>query len=259
MKLSIITITFNNYEELVETCNSLKDISIQFEHVIINGGDCSQTKSFLRRYREDQDVVCISEPDKGIYDAFNKGVLNSTGDYISFLNSGDLLNDLTYYEDAIKLIKNEGLTFVHSGILFDDQKYGKYKLHPKKGDNPGLGMLYMHPSMVVTRTVFDEVGIFNLNYKIAGDFDWACRLWKKKYSNKFTKRYPVLMNNRGVSSQNETQALFECRQSLIKNNLYTGITRIYFLKRNLKYRIRRILGVLDIFRLGKFYKKISTY
>ena len=257
MKLSIITITYNNFAELVQTCDSLKNISTEFEHVIINGGDCQKTLNFLAEYKKEKSVVHLSEPDKGIYDAFNKGILNSTGDYISFLNSGDLLNDSSYHEDAMKIIENENLDFIHAGILFDDQKYGKYKLHPKKGNNPGRGMLYMHPSMVVKRIIFDEIGGFDLSFKIAGDFDWACKIWKKNYQNKFINRYPVEMNNRGVSSQNEKWALIECRNSLIKNNLYTGITQFYFLKRVLQFKVRKMLGFLDILKFGRFYKKIS--
>ena len=259
MKLSIITITYNNYDELLDTCKSLENISIPFEHIVINGGDCEMTLEFLSKINTTDQVTVISEPDKGIYDAFNKGVNCARAEYISFLNSGDLLIDPSYHEDGIKEIVSGNLDFVHSGNLFDDQKYGKYKLHPKKGNNPGKGMLYMHPSMVVKRELFDQVGGFNLSYKIAGDFDWACRVWKKNYHNRFLQRYPISMNNRGISSQNEKFAIKECQYSLCENGLFSGATKIYFYNRLLKYKLRNMLSYLDLFKIGKLYKKFLTH
>lgn len=256
MKLSIITITYNNYEELVETCNSLKNISTEFEHVIINGGDCTRSKSFLSRYGENSSVLCVSEPDKGIYDAFNKGINYSSGDYISFLNSGDLLNDVSYHENAINSLERNNGDFIHAGILFDDEKYGEYKLRPKKGNNPGRGMLYMHPSMVVRAEVFKKIGTFNLDFQIAGDFDWACRLWKSSLKSMYTDRFPVKMNNRGISSKNEIVAIHECKRSLQNNELLHGKTKLYFYDRLIRFRIRRFLSKIDVLRLGRFYKRL---
>ena len=255
MTLSIITITYNNYEELIATCNSLKKISTKFEHVIINGGNCDLSFDFLESYKQSSNVTVINEPDEGSYDAFNKGVLCSTGDCISFLNSGDLLNDSTYHGDALKLINDGKVDFVHAGILFDDQKYGEYKLHPKKGHNPGKGMPFMHPSMVVKKDFFQTHGLFNKQFKIAGDFDWACKLWREDYKDVYLIRYPVKMNNRGVSSQNEALALDECKNALIQNDLYRGKVKLFFGLRVLKYILRRSLRVFDFFKLGTFYKK----
>ena len=90
--ISIITVTYNNFDDLYRTLNSLEKID-GIEKVVVNGGDCAKTKEYL----SDFDGISISEPDKGISDAFNKGVSRANGDNLMFLNSGDCL---LYTSDA---------------------------------------------------------------------------------------------------------------------------------------------------------------
>ena len=84
--LSIITVTYNNFDDLYRTLNSLNKVK-GIEKVVVNGGDCLKTKEYLSVF----DGIAISEPDKGISDAFNEGVSNANGDNVMFLNSGDIL------------------------------------------------------------------------------------------------------------------------------------------------------------------------
>ena len=91
--LSIVTITFNNYIELLKTVHSVNDIK-NCEHIIINGGRCQKTLNFLKNYCGKS----FSEPDQGISDAFNKGIKNSKGNAVMMLNSGDVLLDRSYPE-----------------------------------------------------------------------------------------------------------------------------------------------------------------
>ena len=98
--LSIVTITFNNYEELLNTVASVSDLE-NCEHIIINGGKCQKTLAFLKSYCG----VSVSEPDQGISDAFNKGIKLCQGGAVMLLNSGDILLDQTYPEKALHILK----------------------------------------------------------------------------------------------------------------------------------------------------------
>lgn len=91
--ISIVTVTYNNFNELIETLNSIPESDI-VESVVINGGDCKKTKDFLENYPGKS----ISEKDDGIADAFNKSIKLSSGDYIMFLNSGDILLSADYLQ-----------------------------------------------------------------------------------------------------------------------------------------------------------------
>ena len=84
--ISVITVTYNNYDDLHRTLHSLKNVD-GIESVVVNGGDCEKSKKLLSNY----DGIAISEPDKGISDAFNKGIALANGDNVMFLNSGDVL------------------------------------------------------------------------------------------------------------------------------------------------------------------------
>ena len=98
--ISIITVTYNNFDDLYRTLDSLEKID-GIEKIVVNGGECAKTKEYL----SDFDGISISEPDKGISDAFNKGVSRSTGDNVMFLNSGDILLSPDYLHEATKIIK----------------------------------------------------------------------------------------------------------------------------------------------------------
>ena len=97
--LSIVTITFNNFEDLSKTVESVRGLD-GCEHIIINGGSCPQTSEFLQGFSG----KTVSEPDLGISDAFNKGIRFSQGKAVIMLNSGDILIDRTYPEQALQIL-----------------------------------------------------------------------------------------------------------------------------------------------------------
>ena len=97
--ITIITVTYNNYDDLCKTIGSLEQLD-GIEKVVINGGNCNKTKKLLT----DFEGISISEPDKGISDAFNKGVLASKGENVMFLNSGDVLLSSNYLKKPKKLL-----------------------------------------------------------------------------------------------------------------------------------------------------------
>ena len=175
--ISVITVTYNNYDDLHRTLHSLDQVE-GIESVVVNGGDCDKTKKLL----SDFDGISISEPDRGISDAFNKGVALASGKNVMFLNSGDVLLSPNYLKEAEKIINfNPQIAFVHSDSLFEDRISGTIYMEPLKSmffrETPlGRGMPYNHLTMIIRKSVFDKIGLFKLHYKITMDFEWVCRL-----------------------------------------------------------------------------------
>ena len=221
--LSIVTITFNNFEDLLHTVESVKDLE-HCEHIIINGGNCLKTLEFLKNFSGRS----ISEPDQGISDAFNKGIKLSTGDAIIMLNSGDILTDRTYPYRACQILDQDPLIdFVHADLIFEDALIGSYIMRPLRtinvlSPNIGRGLPYRHQSMVVRKEVYGRVGFFNLNY-ICSDFDWVCRweLGLKKLHGKayYSQGDPVIiMDGGGISSTQEKKIILEAIQIIKQRN-----------------------------------------
>ncbi len=256
--ISVITVTYNNYDDLHRTLHSLKNVD-GIESVVVNGGDCNKTKKLLSNY----DGIAISEPDKGISDAFNKGVTQANGENVMFLNSGDVLLSPDYLQEAEKIIDfNPEISFVHSNLLYDDRIGGDIRLtalQPFFFSTPplGRGMPYHHQSMVVRKNAFEKTGLFNLQYKISMDFDWVCRLHKHKLKGFYWNKEPVVkMDVGGISALKEHLVIWESLRALRDNqllnikNLYGISVRILFF---LSRRIMEILGMSEI--LGKLKKE----
>jgi len=220
--LSIITITFNNYDELVKTLNSIP-VSDSIESVIVNGGSCEKTKEFLKNYHGKS----ITEKDNGIADAFNKGIKISSGDFIMFLNSGDVLLNKSYLNVSQKILHDKNdLDFIHSNLLFIDEKGNELLMKPQM-KSLGRGMPFFHPTMIVRRNLFEKIGLFNDKFKIAMDFDWIVRLKKYGSMGNYINADPVVkMDGTGKSVVSESVALKECFE-ILKTNKYLTLKNIY--------------------------------
>ena len=232
--ISVVTITYNNFSELQKTVESLAPVRDRIEHIVVNGGQCGQTKEYLRQY----ECKSISEPDRGISDAFNKGVRMATGSGVVFLNSGDVLIHPEYLEWAESQLVSKDFTF--SDILFADAVGGVIRLKPH-GQPLGRGMPYPHPSLVVKRQVFDVIGGFLENFRIAMDYEFVCRMQSAKLEGIYYGQPVVLMDGTGVSVKNESRSLVECKNALIENDLWTFTNRFFFYKRRFLYSLRMAL------------------
>jgi len=253
--LSIITITLNNFEELLRTVESVRDLN-GCEHIIINGGECPQTLEFLQGYNGKS----VSEPDQGISDAFNKGIRLSSGDAIIMLNSGDILLDRTYPARASQILDQDPqIDFVHADLIFEDTLIGSYIMRPLRtknilSPNIGRGMPYRHQSMVVRKEVYGRVGFFNLNY-ICSDFDWVCRweldLKKSHGQANYSQGDPVIiMDGGGISSTQERKIILEAIKIIRQRNKH-----ISFLEKTRSYSA--LFRRLVLFSVRVFLKKLG--
>lgn len=190
MIVSIITITFNPGSLFEKTAKSVLDqTSTDYEFLVVDGnssdGTISNLKSFIPAFEEKGIAVrWISEADKGIYDAMNKGLDMATGDYVWFVNAGDVIAESKTLElvlSSISSIKNNP-DFIYGETLIvdnDGKVMGERRLKaPQKltWKSFRMGMLVCHQSMLVKRTMAPH---FDLRYRYSSDFEWTIRCLKK--------------------------------------------------------------------------------
>ncbi len=265
--LSIITITLNNFEELLRTVESVQDLN-GCEHIIINGGECPQTLEFLQGYYGKS----VSEPDQGISDAFNKGIRLSSGDAIIMLNSGDILLDRTYPARASQILDQDPqIDFVHADLIFEDKLIGSYIMRPLRtknvlSPNIGRGMPYRHQSMIVRKEVYDRVGFFNLDY-ICSDFDWVCR-WELGLNKSHGHAYysqgdpVIIMVGGGISSTQERKIIFEAVKIIRQRNRNVGFleemkSNVALFKRLVLFYCRFLLKTMGFINILIKLKRIK--
>lgn len=185
---SVITITFNAEDFVTKTIESIlsQDFS-DFEYIIIDGASKDRTleiiNSYESKFRErDIKMVCYSEPDKGLYDAMNKGILKASGSYIWFINAGDTIAGSDIAGKVYKSASNNLPDFIYGETNIVDTEgkiMGSRRLKaPEKLGWRSFrhGMLVCHQSMIVKRSIAPT---FDLKYRYSSDIDWTIRALKK--------------------------------------------------------------------------------
>jgi GT2 family glycosyltransferase len=237
--ISVVTITYNNYKELVSTLESIKGVE-NIESVVINGGSSVDSFELLKSHAG----VVVNEKDEGISDAFNKGWRHSKGDAVAFLNSGDQLIDREYYSWANRvLMEDPTIAFTYSDIVFVDAMSGEMvmKARGRSREDLGKGMPFPHPSMVVRREIFDQIGGFSKKFKIAMDFDFVVRLLVAGHRGAYYPHATVKMDGAGVSTAKEFEGIQECKNSLMQHSEFHGKVAADYKSRIFRYRVRNSL------------------
>lgn len=246
--ISIVTLTYNNFEELLKTIESLRQVDPDsFEHIIVNGGTCEKTKLFLKSYKGKS----ISEKDDGIADAFNKGWKISTGSAIMYINSGDTLIDKKYIEYANLNI--DTYDYIYAEIIFEDQLCGPMRVRPSKKPL-GAGMTYPHNGLVIRKSIFELVGGFNTDYKVCMDYDFLCKMHFLKPKGQSYRNAVVKMDGFGVSTKNQALGLKESKIILKRNKLWTCVNRYLYFKRVVYFSVKEMLFLLGLSNIVKRYK-----
>ena len=200
--VTIVTAVLNGEKYLEECILSLHAQKYEnYEHIIIDGGSSDRTLEIIKKYEDKIDYWC-SKKDKGIYDAFNKGMQLANGEYIGFLNSDDYYssNTLELLENYIKEYPEKDFFFgavkKHWGILYG---YKPYKIHWS------WGFYSSHSTGFFIKTkAAKKVGLYNLNYKYSSDYDYFFRMIvKEKLKGIGTKKDEIFGTFRrgGYSSQ----------------------------------------------------------
>ena len=250
MKISIITITYNAEQFLEKTMLSvLHQSNHDFEYIIIDGNSRDATVSIIKKYEqkiaegffsgvESAQFKWISEPDQGIYDAMNKGIKLATGAFVWFMNAGDKIYSTDTLQQIQELLDIEPeCDFIYGqSIMIDqeDREIGqRHKIAPRMlRKNSFLnGLVVCHQSVLVHRDIVSE---YNLEYRIASDYDWVIRSIEKSVCQGYIDRYLSKFMIAGVSSQQQVSAWRE-RYTIMNNHFGIFLTIWAHLKITLKY------------------------
>ena len=179
MKISIITVCFNSAKTISDTINSVASQDYpEIEHIIVDGGSTDGTLDILEK--APSVVSFVSEPDKGIYDAMNKGIAIATGDVVGILNADDFYvsdNVISLIADAF-LDKNVDICYADLVYVQQHDTSQVVRYWKSKPFVPGLfryGWMPAHPTFFVRKSYFHELGNYDLSFKLQSDFELTMR------------------------------------------------------------------------------------
>lgn len=235
MRVSVITVCFNSAGTIERAIRSVLEQTYQdIEFVIVDGCSTDGTVDLVNKFGKDIDIF-ISEPDRGIYNAMNKGLIRSTGDIVCFLNSDDFYVSSTVISDVVSSILEGAYDIVLGDVKFvsASKRMKTTRKYPARRFSVGklrFGWMPPHPGFFARRNVYETVGVFDENFKIAGDFDFILRAFTtKSWSYKYLDKTVVAMTEGGVSNssfKNTLRLNSEVLRSCKKNKTYSNYLMI---------------------------------
>jgi glycosyltransferase involved in cell wall biosynthesis len=233
LKLSIITVCFNSASTIRDTIESvLSQDHTDIEYIIVDGGSKDGTQAIVESYGARINRF-VSEPDKGLYDAMNKGVALATGAVIGILNSDDFYESTTSLSSVVKAFEHcpesdavfGDVVFVNPADLrnvtrfYRGNRFAPWKLR--------FGWMPPHPATFIRKMAYDTVGLYSLKYRISADYEFFVRLFmvhRLKYS--YLDKVLVRMRSGGASTDGLRSSLklnLEIVKACRTNGVYTNI------------------------------------
>ena len=197
MKISIITATYNSSQTLNSVVKSLKQQTFQdFEWVVVDGSSTDDTVEKVRS--SGLNYKLLSEKDKGIYDALNKGVAMASGDIISFLHSDDFFENENVLKEIMTQFQKTDADGIYGNLKYvSSNNISKvirfWKSQPFQINNLKKGWMPPHPTLFLKKEVYQKHGSFDLTFAIAADYDFMLRIFKDHELN--FKYIPIVITN----------------------------------------------------------------
>jgi glycosyltransferase len=200
------------------------------EYIVIDGGSTDGTLKILDLYKSKLDVY-ISEPDGGIYDALNKGILHSTGDIVGFLHADDLFESSDVLDKIAHAFTVSGVEAVYGDLVYvrknDTSKIVRYwKSCAFNEKSLQRGWMPPHPTLYIKRSVYEKLGMFDTSYLIAADYDLVLRFFGKgKLFSYHIPQVLVRMRNGGISNNSIKTIIKKSFEdlSILRRNQIGGI------------------------------------
>lgn len=246
MKITVITVCFNAAQTLERTMQSVIDQTYSnIEYIIIDGGSTDGTVDIIKKY-SGKLSYWISERDKGVYDAMNKGIKISTGEYINFMNSGDTFCDNKVVENVVCYLKD------NPDVLYGATKFvyknGLMNMKPLKLSAIKEKMVFCHQSSFVKTGILKEF-LFDTNYKIAADYNLFYNMYNKNIKFKECPLY-ISFYDTICSMSAKNKILLEKEYSLINNR---PLSNIKIIKIRIKNFLNSILPERIVLLIRKMY------
>ena len=244
--ISIITVNYNNAIGLNKTINSVVSQSFQdFEFIVIDGYSTDKSIDIIKQNPRINEW--ISEKDNGIYDAQNKGILKAKGNYLLFLNSGDILvNNQVLQKVSVLLSGNK--SFYYSNLILKKDLVKEKLFAPKLIDvDFMLNSTFWHPCVFIKSDLFKQYGLYNTAFKICGDYEFFVRcLLKPNITSQYMNEFITEFDGNGISND------------ISKNDLQTQERELAW-KFNLSELVYDSLKKQNAFSRSKFASVINSF
>lgn len=231
MKISVVTVSYNAAATIAETLASVAGQTHEdVEHIVIDGGSTDGTHEVIARHGAHV-ARFVSEPDRGIYDAMNKGVALASGEVIGFLNADDRYAHARVLTTVAAAIEAEDLDAVYGDVAFfqPDAPLSPVRRYRSSRFSPARlawGWMPAHPALFMRRRVFQRVGPFRTDYRIAGDYEFVARAFRSgQLCYRHLPEVVVHMRVGGVSTGGlrntlllNREVLRACRENGIRTN-----------------------------------------
>lgn len=222
MKVTVITVAYNSARTIGDTLASVRDQTHNdIEHIVIDGASKDATLQIVGQYR-DSVIRCVSEPDRGIYDAMNKGLRLATGDLVGFLNADDVYADSTALATMAEAASEAPpADAVYADLVYvDEDKPDRVLRHWRSGPFHRASLRYgwmpPHPTFYVRRGVFDRIGPFDDRLRIAADYEFMLRVLTTPGINiAYVPEVLVRMRAGGASNRSLSAMIRKSREDLM--------------------------------------------
>jgi glycosyltransferase involved in cell wall biosynthesis len=244
VNISVITVAYNSSATILDAVNSvIHQTHAAHEHIIIDGNSRDDTVKKVSEINS-ENIKIISENDSGIYDAMNKGILNSTGDVIGFLNSDDYFYDENVLKNVAIAFQDESIDACFGDLIYvsnDKSKVVRYWISaPFEKGSFLKGWSPAHPTFYIRKAILNEFGLFNTKLRLASDFEFMMRILDSdSIKSLYLPRVFVCMRVGGVTNASWRNIYMQNKEilltlkarynnfSLIAYLYYKIITRIY--------------------------------
>jgi len=230
MMISIITVAFNDAKNLDKTIKSVASQTCSnIEYIIIDGDSDDESMDLIKNNKEIITYWC-SEPDQGIYDAMNKGLSISTGEYILFLNAGDTFPDTNTLQEVEKYIEENDFPDFLYGDAFETDLESNLFLRPaRKSSHKRIGMFTHHQSMYYKRAVIEKFNMqYDTSFKIAADYKFTCEFLEHSVSELYISK-PLSVFLQGGLSQLQWAKSMKEQISVKRGILKMPFLRVYLI------------------------------
>ena len=233
MKISIITVVYNNAATIADCINSVVSQKYPFiEHIVVDGDSTDGTQDIICKYG-DKISKYVSEPDLGIYDAMNKGIGLASGNIVGLLNSDDILSDNFVLQRVSEFFSdNPDIDACYGDLCYvsqnDPTKIVRYwRSKPYKNGLFKKGWVPPHPTLYIRREIYEKYGGFDLSYRIAADFEFMLRLFATHHiRTAYLPHIMVKMRLGGTTNRNLKNILLqnlEIRRALRSHNMSSSL------------------------------------
>lgn len=228
-KLSVITINYNNSIGLEKTVRSIVGQSFKdFEFIIIDGGSNDGSVDVIKKYSH-KISFWVSEKDKGIYNAQNKGIEKATGEYCLFLNSGDYLVDDNVFQNVFSTNLKHDIIYGDMVIIDPSDEKMDFKMPDHIGVRQMLADTLWHPVSFIKRELFSKYGNYNEIYKIVADYDFFVRvIIGKKVSSKHLPIKICVFDRTGISSDKSKMSELAGERKKIQDLYFSPLLLLLF-------------------------------